>query len=155
MRAFFKQHMSICTVICFVAAVFLVCQVTGLRICAVQSGSMEPEIPTYSMCLISTHIEYEAVEIGDVIVYTRAADKEQIIHRVVAITDAGIVTKGDANQADDGISVTPENLYGKYLGHIPYAAYLYNVMRSPYGGVIIVSLVIVLFVIEMIESKRK
>ena len=42
-------------------AIFGFFLVSGLRLCPVQSGSMEPEIPTYSMCLISTRYDYDTL----------------------------------------------------------------------------------------------
>lgn len=99
----------------------IVGHLVGFRLCSIQSGSMEPAIPTHSLCLVDTRVRYEELEVGDVVVYHRAADNRDIVHRIVAITPAGAITRGDANVHDDGVSVTPQTLYAKYLGHIPYA----------------------------------
>lgn len=154
-RNFLTEHRSLCITLCAVALAVLFFLVTGLRLCAVQSGSMEPNIPTYSMCLVSTRVGYDDLAIGDVVVYTRAYDGKRIIHRVHEVVDDGIITKGDANSFTDGISVTPGNLYGKYVAHIPYLAHVYNAMHSPFGVVFIFLLIAVLVVIEIFEAKQR
>ncbi len=115
---------------------------------------MEPTIPTYSMCLVSTHVSYDALKVGDIIVYVREHDHMRIIHRVSEITPDGIVTKGDANQSDDGISVTADNLYARYIGHLPYVAHFYNLVRSQYGTFMIAGLAILVYVLEVLIAKK-
>lgn len=150
-----KKFKSVFIVIGVLIAVFLVAQITGLRLCAVQSSSMEPNIPTYSICLVTTHIQYDEVEIGDVVVYTRVDDNNKIIHRVIEITDEGLITKGDANQSDDGISVTEDNLYALSLLHIPYLGKLFNLVRSPIGIAIIATLFGLLVIMDKKDDSQK
>ena len=120
MKRWLREYRALWIAAGITAAVFLLVQASGLGLCAVQSGSMEPAIPTYSLCLVTRRADYSDLKIGDVVVYTRAADGARIVHRIVALTDAGAVTKGDANQMDDGVSVTADNLYAKYIAHVPY-----------------------------------
>jgi len=134
--------------------VFLLCKAFGLGLCAEQSGYMEPTIPTYSVCLVSTRASYDDLKIGDIIVYVRPSDNARVIHRVIAISKDGIITKGDANQHDDGFSVTEANLYARYIGHIPFAARLYNMIHSQYGICIVAGLMMLLFVLEGMDSRR-
>ncbi len=129
--------------------------ILGWRFCAVQTGSMEPNIPTYSMCLVSTRVSYDDLKIGDVVVYERERDNTRIVHRVIAITPDGIVTKGDANQLDDGVSVTADNLYARYIGHVPYLAHFANLVRSPFGACLIIGSMIFLYAIDIAEAKQK
>jgi len=150
-----NAHRSFCTCIGVVAAAFLLCKILGWDFCAVQSGSMEPTIPTYSVCLVSTHVSYDGLKAGDIVVYERESDNKRIIHRVTEITPEGIVTQGDANLLDDGVSVTPENLYARYVGHIPYLAHFANLFHSPFGICIIIGSMILLYAIEIVESKQK
>jgi len=124
------------------------------RMCAVPTGSMEPNIPTWSLCLINVKTPYEALQLGDIVVYERQSDGLRIIHRVVQITDAGIVTKGDANSIDDGLSVTAENYYGKYLFHVPQLGRLPMLIRTPVGIAVVAVLVVGLFVWSMADDKR-
>ena len=154
MKKILKIHRSIFIVIGVIIAVALLSLATGLRLCTVQSGSMEPTIPTYSVCLVTTRVSYDDLSVGDIVVYTRASDGEQIVHRVVDITDTGAITRGDANQFDDGISVTPDTLYAKYITHIPYLGHIYNLVRSPVGATIIAALVVALVILNIATAKR-
>lgn len=150
-----KKYLSLIIITGVMLTVFVIAQVFGLRLCAVQSGSMEPNIPTYSICLVTTHVEYEDVEPGDIVVYVRYDDNARIIHRVIAIVEDGMITKGDANQTDDGVSVTPENLYAKYILNIPYAGYVYNFVRTPIGAGVIIAVIVLLFSMDIIDDRRK
>lgn len=154
MKKILKIHRSIFIVIGVIIAVALLSLATGLRLCTVQSGSMEPTIPTYSVCLVTTRVSYDDLSVGDIVVYTRASDGEQIVHRVVDITDTGAITRGDANRNDDGVSVTADNLYARYIAHIPYLGHVYNLVRSPIGIAMIAALVIALIVLNIMTAKQ-
>lgn len=129
--------------------------VTGLRLCAVQSGSMEPEIPTYSYCLVNTHYDYDSLQVGDIIVYDRPHDHLQVVHRIVSILDEGIITKGDANPVDDGILLVEEDIYGVYQGHIPGVGRIVNIIRTPVGIAVILAAVVLLLVSDARSQKKK
>ena len=126
-----------------------------LRLCYVPSGSMEPNIPTWSICFVNVWTPYEKIETGDVVVYTRKSDGLRIIHRVIQITDEGMVTKGDANSVDDGLSVTEDNLFGKYLFHIPKVGRLINRIKSPLGIAIIAVLAVILLITSAADENRR
>ena len=129
--------------------------VSGLRLCIVQSGSMEPEIPTYSLCLVSTHYDYDSLQVGDIIVYDRPYDHLQVIHRIIAILDEGIITRGDANLVDDGILLTREDIYGVYQNHIPGIGRITNMIRTPVGITVVLATVVLLLVSDARSEKRK
>lgn len=153
MKKAIKKHRTICIVagVCIVILVSLF--LSGLRLCVIQSGSMEPTIPTYSVCLVTTQVDYDDLSVGDIVVYTRRSDGQQIVHRIVDITDAGAATRGDANQTDDGISVTPDNLYARYIAHIPCGGRVINAIRTPTGCAVIAVLVAVLIIWNIVDDK--
>ena len=155
MRKAIKKHRTICIVagVCIVILVSLL--LSGLRLCVIQSGSMEPTIPTYSVCLVTTQVDYDDLSVGDIVVYTRRSDGQQIVHRIVDITDAGAITRGDANQTDDGVSVTPDNLYAQYIAHIPCGGRVINAIRTPTGYAIIITIVAILITWNIIDDKRR
>ena len=130
-------------------------QITGLRLCAVQSGSMEPEIPTYSYCLIDTRVDYDSLKVGDIIVYDRPYDHMQVVHRIVAILDDGVITQGDANPVDDGILLTETDITGVYLCHIPGAGLAANLIRTPVGIGIILAAVVLLLISDARSREKK
>ena len=135
-------------------AIFGFFLVSGLRLCPVQSGSMEPEIPTYSMCLISTRYDYDTLTEGDVIVYDRPYDHMQVVHRIIAILPDGIITQGDANPVDDGILLTEADITGVYLGHIPGVGRITSLVRTPVGIGIILAAVVLLLVSDARPRKK-
>ena len=87
----------------------------------VVSGSMEPELYAGDIAIINRNVEFQDVEIGDIIIF-RYKDMN-IIHRVVDRKDIDgerhLKTKGDANRSDDGYLTTANNYCGKALFHIP------------------------------------
>ena len=155
MRKAIKKHRTICIVagVCIVILFSLL--LSGLRLCVIQSGSMEPTIPTYSVCLVTTQVDYDDLSVGDIVVYTRRSDGQQIVHRIMDITDAGAITRGDANQTDDGVSVTPDNLYAQYIAHIPCGGRVINAIRTPTGYAIIITIVAILITWNIIDDKRR
>lgn len=155
MKKSIKKHRTHYIMAGVCIAILLSVWLSGLRLCVIQSGSMEPTIPTYSVCLVTTQVDYDDLSVGDIVVYTRQSDGKQIVHRIVDITDAGVVTRGDANQTDDGVSVMPDNLYAQYIAHIPCGGRVINAIRTPTGCAIIVTIVAILIAWNIIEDKRR
>ena len=119
------------------------------------TGSMEPEIPTYSYCLVNTHYDYDSLQVGDIIVYDRPYDHLQVVHRIVSILDEGIITQGDANPVDDGILLTESDIVGVYLGHIPGVGRIVNIIRTPVGIAVILAAVALLLISDARSQKKK
>lgn len=155
MQKAIKKHCTICIVAGVCIVILLSVWLFGLRLCVIQSGSMEPTIPTYSVCLVTTQVDYDDLSAGDIVVYTRQSDGQQIVHRIVDITDAGAITRGDANQTDDGVSVTPDNLYARYIAHIPCGGRIINAIRTPTGYAMIAAIVAILIAWNIIDDKRR
>lgn len=139
-------------VIAVFAAVVLI---SGIRPCVVLSGSMEPNIPTWSLCFVNTRTSYDDLALGDVIVYNRRSDDLRIIHRVIKIEDEGITTKGDANTISDGVSVGRDNFYGKELFHIPYIGYICRFAKNPFVLVGLAAAIVLLNVSDKKSKKKK
>ncbi len=56
--------------------------------------------------------------VGDVIVFSSAADKPKTAHRIIRIHSTGFITKGDYNlKADNGI-ILPKNVEGRVIACI-------------------------------------
>ena len=60
-------------------------QISGIRLCAVVSGSMEPNLPTWSLSIVNTKASYDSIQTGDIVVYYRRSDHTHIIHRMTEI----------------------------------------------------------------------
>ena len=128
---------------------------SGLRLCPNPTGSMAPTIPAYSLCLIDTHVDYDSLQTGDIIVYDRPYDHMQVVHRIIAIFDEGVLTKGDANPVDDGILLTEADITGVYLCHIPGAGLAANLIRTPVGIGFILAIVVLLLVSDARSQEKK
>ena len=148
------SKVAIWTTICiFISFLFVMTVWGGIRPLTVMSGSMEPSIKTGSVALIETNLtDFNEIEKGDIITFDIGGSL--VTHRAVDITEGGIVTKGDANNAKDPWTVTDANYYGKELFSVPYIGYLIVFIRQ---HIIVTVLVIatVLLTAKILKERRK
>jgi hypothetical protein len=64
-------------------------------------------------CLWIEPIPFQEVRVGDVVAFTSGA--KTVAHRVVAVGDRGLLTRGDAAMGPDPSPVTPDHLLGKVV----------------------------------------
>ena len=94
----------------------------------VLSGSMEPKVPTGAIAYTNTSDHNVAV--GDIVSYTvQGVDQYEedimVLHRIVGQREDGSwITKGDANDTEDGVIVKPEMIVGKYAFNIPMLGFV-------------------------------
>lgn len=125
----------------------------GIRVNAVISGSMEPNIRTGSVVYIS-EAPFEEIREGDVITFRLKESNVQVTHRVVGRNDKKrfFMTKGDANEQPDG-PVTPyENVQGKVRFSIPYLGRLAVFLMEDRGKLALGGLLILLTGMEAVFS---
>jgi len=99
----------------------------------VDGHSMLPTLEGGDLVVIQS-VPMSDVHVGDIIVYGGpcSAGGESVVHRVVNITSAGLITKGDNNQLPDqsllaAIALSPitqQCLEGKVVFVIPYVELL-------------------------------
>lgn len=130
------------TAIVVVVVVFTVllvgARLFGFNVLYVTSGSMEPEYPTGSLLYVKKVDPYK-IEVGQVITFMLDEDT-LATHRVVEIlkdeSDPSVirfVTKGDANNANDGTPVHYKNVVGTPVFSIPYLGYVAAYIQDPPG----------------------
>ena len=153
-RKIIENNKGLFSVLAILIVILLIYAIGPIRFCFVPTGSMEPNIPTWSFCVLNVRVPYEDIQIGDIVVYNRKSDGMRIIHRVVEITDDALVTKGDANHIDDGPSVTPDNLFGKYLFHIPGIGKPLAMMKTP-AGIAVTAVIVVGLLVWMMKDDRR
>ena len=120
----------------------------GFGMSVVLSGSMEPTLSVDDLVIIRAAKDYK---VGDIVVYQDASSL--VIHKVIAIDEDQIVTKGEANNtADDPIPVSA--VKGKAIGHIPMVGAAVRFLRTPVGLVLLLVAAIVLFELPFL-GKRK
>lgn len=124
--------------------VIVVPAVTGARAFTVLTGSMSPLYPPGTMVVVrSTPIA--EINIGDVITYQLESDKPAVVtHRVVAVGQSAdghplLITKGDANDADDPKPVLPVQVVGTLWYSVPYLGWVNNVVSGQMRGWIVPS----------------
>lgn len=109
----------------FVVLAIFVSGFFGIHRYLVVSGSMEPKLYAGDIVFVNTNIDFEDVEIGDVIIFKHR--DMNIVHRVIEATTIDgqkyLKTKGDANKVDDGFVATEENYCGTALFHIDKIGY--------------------------------
>jgi signal peptidase I len=95
----------------------------------VQSGSMEPSIPTGSIVYVDTSVAIDEIEEGDVVTFrVHPTSTQTYTHRVVDVTEnmGGTVleTKGDANDQPDAVRTDDAMLVGRVAQDAPAYGYL-------------------------------
>ena len=127
----------------------------------VSSGSMYPELAMYDIIVISGHMLFEDVKIGDIIVFDRPKDHDRVIvHRVVAVVDDDpktLRTKGDNNQRSmvgTDYPITKEEYIGTVVHVIPQVGFITKILQPPINYIII-AVIIGVMVIRQIYKKDK
>ena len=127
------QDAPLITVVLILAA--LISGYFPLYLLGVSTGSMEPTIDIGDAVLSKKVHSIDEIKEGDVIVYKD--DGLLIVHRINRIVEEDgetvIKTKGDANNVEDEIDLSIEDIHGKVLLTIPYIAipsiYIHNLIN--------------------------
>lgn len=113
--------------------------VFGYSTMSVLTGSMRPYLQPGDM-IVDKQAEAEEVKVGDVITYK--VGSSIVTHRVVGIVaedgKLAFVTRGDANNSEDGKPIKEEQLVGKVIFKIPYGGYVARFVRSPIGLMLVI-----------------
>jgi signal peptidase I len=129
----------------------------GYETYVVVSGSMEPNIPVGSI-VYSKKADPAALQTGDVIVFVDPArGTTPITHRVVTNdTAAGtIVTKGDANEAEDANPATYDNIKGKVAVHVPRMGFVASALTSFLGKLVAILMLMEAWLLIEIGNRLK
>lgn len=126
----------------------------GYQVKVVQSGSMEPAIGVGSIVIIAPAMRYE---IGDVITFGEdTPTKVPITHRIVAQkVDNGetvFVTKGDANEDVDPITIARTDIIGKVWTTVPWVGRVIEFVRTPLGYGLLVGIPALIIILDEIAD---
>jgi len=128
----------------------------------VSSGSMYPELAMHDIIVISGHIPFEDVKIGDIIVFDRPIDHDKVIvHRVVAVVDDNpktLRTKGDNNQnsiVGTDYPITKEEYIGTVVHVIPQVGFITKILQPPINYIIIAVIIGVMIIRQIVKNKKK
>jgi len=127
----------------------------------VSSGSMYPELALHDIIVISGHMLFEDVKIGDIIVFDRPKDHDRVIvHRVVAVVDDDpktLRTKGDNNQRSivgTDYPITEKEYIGTVVYVVPQVGFITQILQPPINYIII-AVIIGIMVIRQVYRKDK
>jgi len=128
----------------------------------VSSGSMYPELAMYDIIVISGHIPFDDVKIGDIIVFDRPKDHSKVIvHRVVAVVDddpTTLRTKGDNNQnsiVGTDYPITSEEYIGKVVYVVPQIGFITKILQPPINYIIIAVIIGIMVIRQISKNKKK
>ena len=127
----------------------------------VSSGSMYPELAMHDIIVISGHMPFEDVKIGDIIVFDRPKDHDKVIvHRVVAVVDDNpktLRTKGDNNQnsiVGTDYPITKEEYIGTVVHVIPQVGFITKILQPPINYIIIAVIIGVMIIRQIAKNKK-
>ena len=148
------------TAVLLLSGVLLVAAVAlpplGLRVLAVESGSMAPAIPEGSLVL-ARHLPVTGLEPGQVISFYPPAEQPRLTtHRIVAVdrTRGGTVvtTRGDANPGEDPwqAELLDQHCW-VVVGSLPGLGRVADVLRSPAGLTVVAFVLPAVFLVSTLR----
>ena len=121
----------------------------GYGASVVLSGSMEPAIMTNELILVKAEDSYE---VGDVVVYQNG--NMLVAHRIVAMDEETVVTRGDANNTDDQ-PIALEQIKGRVFAHIPHVGTVVRVIKTPVATIALILGAVLLVELPFQKEKEK
>lgn len=98
----------------------------------VMSGSMSPVLEPGTV-IVSKPVKPDMVQVGDIVSFHSDSYGVPVVHRVMAVRDALLETKGDANETADPGLVSPDELAGVVICQVPYVGGIAQKAGSPLG----------------------
>ena len=134
------------------AGILIIPKVMGYEEMAVLTGSMEPKYPVGSLIFVKEE-NPEKLQVGDVITYRLSGDTV-VTHRVVEINkdEQSVVTKGDANESNDGNPILYNNIIGKAHFCVPYLGFISMNIKTPKGIIGICGVLVVIILLTFIPE---
>lgn len=119
--------------------------VFGYSTLTVKTGSMAGEesdsINAGDLIIIKDTGDYE---IGDIVTFLQEGDSVPTTHRIIDCTEDGLfITKGDANNVQDGLPVSKDMILGEVVKILPEVGQFADWVQSE-GWIYIVALLVVL-----------
>lgn len=130
----------------------------GYSVLRVSSGSMEPRLSVGDVILSKEVSSPDELEVGDVITYygSGALDGYFITHEVIKVpyeNEEGVImlqTKGTANEIPDN-EISFSRVHSEMIFELPFLSAIFNVFFSPWGLLIFIGLIILIFLDEIIN----
>ena len=154
------------TLIFIISITFIGARAFGIESFVVMSGSMEPTIHTGALVFVDTKAKYDSIGLNDIVVFDANPDtlidgessgkSMRVIHRIVQKVEntetngKEYVTKGDNNESNDSVTVTPNTFIGKELFSIPSLGFAIQFMNKYNIKYAIIIFILLLVVFELV-----
>ena len=132
--------------------------VLGVKPAVVLSGSMDPAIQVGDLIFVND-CDPAALKEGDVVCYLSSG--KAITHRIVSIAEGDdgqprLVTKGDANNAEDRLAVSFDQVQGQWSGaRVPGLGNAILFMQTPAGMILFIVCPLALFFAWDVWRRRR
>ena len=149
------------SIIAILLLVFFIPQCMGYQPYNIQTGSMTPKYPIGSMIYVKV-TPLEKLDVNDVITFRTSQDGGWVVtHRITQVDKVSgmIVTKGDANNTEDG-SILYSSVIGRATNFaIPYLGAIVTAYQNSNGKFItivgIVGLLMISCILDMLLKKME
>ena len=121
----------------------------GCASAIIVSGSMEPALQINDWIMAKSCNTYQ---VDDIILFKQ--DEVYITHRIVALHDGVLTTRGDANNIPDKKPVRMEQVVGKVVYVIPHVGNWISRVYSPLGILLIMGTGLGIYVFSVQKNKR-
>ena len=132
--------------------------VLGVKPAVVLSGSMDPAIQVGDLIFVND-CDPASLKEGDVVCYLSSG--KAITHRIVSIAEGDdgqprLVTKGDANNAEDRLAVSFDQVQGQWSGaRVPGLGNAILFMQTPAGMILFIVCPLALFFAWDVWRRRR
>lgn len=129
--------------------------VFGYSFFRVSSGSMEPELSVGDVILDRTIDDPKSIQVGDTVTFkSHELGDIMVTHKVIVAPYEKngrlmLQTQGIANELPDK-PITADSVKGVLITKIPFLKEVYNIFLSPWGLLILIALIILIFIDEII-----
>ena len=126
----------------------------GFSSSVVLTGSMSPAIEPNDIIVCRKQSSYA---VGDIITFD--AGGSSVTHRIVSVSEAGMHTKGDANNTEDSQPVGQEQVIGKVIFVIPKIGAAVGFFKTLPGVLCFLSAAVLLFeapeIVRALKEKQE
>lgn len=144
----------ICTVLFLVGLSVIVLYISGGRIMAVKTASMQEAYPVGSLIVV-TDTSPEKIKEGKAVVYYLSSGETAVVHRVISNDKENMLlyTKGDSNDTPDSSPVKYEDVIGKVCFSLPIVGYPFILLGGKTISIIITVIILAYIIINIIRRK--
>ncbi len=121
----------------------------GIGVSVVMSGSMEPELSVDDVIIVKSTDEFH---VDQLVVFRDGGS--MVVHRVIAVGEDTLTTKGDANNTPDD-PIAMDAVKGEVIAVIPAIGAAVEIIQNPIVIILIAAVAIVLFELSFRKEKKQ